>query len=173
MAKTLPADKIAGWLQDPKTPQFRYGLYASLLGHCGKEKHAELLFTMMNDPEKRKVSGLHGLMAAYTMLEPKKGWKYLNELVQDKEQPFMVRYSGLLTMRFLWENRLDLLGKDENAARTEVVKGVAGILKVGDMADFAIEDLRKWRRWEYCDQVIDLSRSEERRVGKECRSPWS
>src|ERR1035438_5126080 len=60
MAKTLPPDKIAGWLQDPKTPQFRYGLYASLLGHCGTEKHAEMLFKMINDPEKRNVSGLHG-----------------------------------------------------------------------------------------------------------------
>jgi len=28
------------------------------------------------------------------------------------------------------------------------------------MADFAIEDLRKWRRWEYCDQVIDLAGKE-------------
>lgn len=156
MAKTLPADKIADWLQDPKTPQFRYGLYASLLGHCGTKKHAEMLFTMINDPEKRKNSGLHGLMAAYTMLEPKKGWKYLTELVEDKEQPFMVRYSGLLTMRFLWENRLDVLGKDESAARKEVVKGVAGVLNVSDMADFAIEDLRKWHRWEYCDQVLDM-----------------
>ena len=63
MAKTLPADKIADWLQDPKTSQFRYGLYASLLGHCGKEKHAEILFSMMNDPEVKKGSGLHGLMA--------------------------------------------------------------------------------------------------------------
>ncbi len=157
MAKTLPADKIAGWLQDPKTPQFRYGLYASLLGHCGTKKDGEMLFAMINDSEKRKVSGLHGLMAAYVMLEPKKGWKYLNELVQDKEQPFMVRYSGLQTMRFLCDNRLDVVNKDESAARTEVVKGVAGILKVSDMADFAIEDLRKWHRWEYCDQVIGMS----------------
>ncbi len=117
MAKELPSDKIAGWLQDPKTPQFRYGLYASLLGHCGNKKHAELLFTMINDPDKRKASGLHGLMAAYTMLEPKKSWKYLSELVQDKEQPFMVRDSALQTMRFVWDNRIDLLDEDENAAR--------------------------------------------------------
>ena len=36
MAKSLPADKIANWLEDPNTPAFRYGLYASMLGHCGK-----------------------------------------------------------------------------------------------------------------------------------------
>src|SRR5262249_44115687 len=40
LAKTLPADKIAQWLRDQKTPSFRYGLYASMLGHCGKEEHA-------------------------------------------------------------------------------------------------------------------------------------
>jgi len=163
MAKTLPADTIAGWLQDPKTPPWRYGLYASLLGHCGKAKHAELLLAMINDPEKRQGSGLHGMMAAYTMIEPKKGWKFLNELVQNKGQKkerFMVRYAGLQTMRFLLQNRLDVIDKDENVARAEIVKGVAGILNVGDMADFAIEDLRKWRRWEFCDQVIDLAGKE-------------
>ena len=41
MAKHLPADKIAKWLQDPNTPAFRYGLYASMLGHCGTEKHGD------------------------------------------------------------------------------------------------------------------------------------
>lgn len=150
MAKKLPADKIAGWLQDPKTSAFRYGLYASLLGHCGNAEHAKLLLSMMNDPEKRKGSGLHGLMASYTMLEPVKGWAYVKEAVQDKEKPFLVRYAGLQTMRFFWENRPDLVEKDE------IVKGIGSILNVTDMADFAMEDLRKWKRWEYADQIIDL-----------------
>ncbi len=30
------------------------------------------------------------------------------------------------------------------------------MLRVSDMADFAIEDLRKWHRWDYCDQVMDM-----------------
>src|SRR4051794_19957430 len=46
MARKLPADTIAGWLQDEKTPAYRYGLYASLLGHCGNSKHAEVLLGM-------------------------------------------------------------------------------------------------------------------------------
>ena len=156
MAAKLPADTIAGWLNDPKTPPFRYGLYASLLGHCGKTEHANMLFKMISDTEKQKGSGLHGLMAAYTMLEPQKGWAFLNELVQDKDKPFLFRYQGLQTMRFLWDSRPDLVAKDEKAARDEIVKGISGVLKVTDMADFAIEDLRKWKRWEYTDRVIDL-----------------
>jgi hypothetical protein len=156
MAAKLPADTIEGWLKDPKTPPFRYGLYASLLGHCGNAKHGEYLMSMIQDPEKQKGSGLHGLMAAYTMLEPEKGWKFLRELVGDSDKPFLFRYQGLQTMRFMWECRPDLIRKDEKAARDEIVKGVAGIIAVTDMADFAIEDLRKWKRWEYADQVLDL-----------------
>jgi hypothetical protein len=156
IAKKLPAETIAGWLQDPKTPPFRYGLYASLLGHCGNEKHATLLREMIDDPEKRKGSGLHGLMASYVMLKPKEGWAMLTETVQSKDKPFLVRYSGLQTMRFIWENRTDLLDKDEAAAKNMIVKGVAGVLQVTDMADFAVEDLRKWQRWEFADQIIGL-----------------
>jgi hypothetical protein len=115
-----------------------------------------MLFGMINDPEKQKGSGLHGLMAAYTMLEPEKGWKFLKDLVGDKEKPFLFRYQGLQTMRFLWESRPDLINKDDAAAKNEIVKGVAGVMNVTDMADFAIEDLRKWQRWEYADQVLDL-----------------
>ncbi len=157
MAKKLPADTIAGWLQDPKTPSYRYGLYASLLGHCGNAKHADLLMSMINDPEKRRGSGLYGLMAAYTMLEPQKGWSFLKDLVQDKEKPFLVRYSGLQTMRFLRESRADLINaKDPVAGKNEIVKGLAGVMNVPDMADFAIEDLRKWRRWEYADEILGM-----------------
>lgn len=156
MAKTLDPNQIAGWLKDPKTPPFRYGLYASLLGHCGKEEHAKLLMSMIQDTEKQKGSGLHGLMAAYTMLEPQKGWAFLKDLAKDADKPFLFRYQGLQTMRFFWECRPDLIAKEDAAARTEIVKGVAGVLNVSDMADFAVEDLRKWKRWEYCDQIIDM-----------------
>ena len=31
-----------------------YGLYASLLGHCGTKAHAKLLKSMIEDPEKRR-----------------------------------------------------------------------------------------------------------------------
>jgi hypothetical protein len=156
MAKKLPADTIAGWLKDKRTPPFRYGLYASLLGHCGTSEHAKMLREMIDDPEKRKGSGLYGFMASYVMLEPQKGWAMLTDTVQKREKPFLVRYAALQTIRFLWEYRTDLINKDESAAKSEIVKGVAGVLQVSDMADFAIEDLRKWQRWEYTDQVIGM-----------------
>ena len=156
MAKKLDPNILAGWLKDKKTPAYKYGLYATLLGHCGNAKHAEFVMEMINDPEKRKNSGLHGFMMSYCLLEPQKGWTFIKKLITSADEPFLVRYSGLQTVRFLYEVQTDVVNKDETAARKEIVQGVVGVLKVVDMCDFAIEDLRKWKRWECCDQVIGL-----------------
>jgi hypothetical protein len=157
IAKKLPAATIAGWLKDEKTPSSRHGLYAMLLGHCGGADDAKLLLTMIDDPDKRRGSSLNGFLMAYTMLEPKKGWDYIKELTQSREKPFLVRYAGLQTMRFLRESRPDLVNaKDESAAKNEIVMGVAAVIHVPDMADFAVDDLRKWQRWDSCDRVLGL-----------------
>ena len=66
MASALPADTIVGWLESPKTAPYRYGLYASLLGHAGgkqPEKYGKVLKGMIDDPEKRKGSGIDRLPA--------------------------------------------------------------------------------------------------------------
>lgn len=150
MAVKLPPDTIAGWLEDEKTPPYRYGLYASLLGHCGGPKHASLLRSMIDDPEKRKGSGIDGLIAGYIMLEPVEGWKYLRTYFDDEKKPFLMRYAALRTVRFLWDQRPDLVDKGT------LIKGIVQLLHHTDMADFAIEDLRKWQRWEMTGQVLGL-----------------
>jgi hypothetical protein len=150
IAKKLSPDLIASWLRDPKTPPFRYGLYASLLGHCGTVEHAKLLRAMIEDPEKRKGSGIDGMLAAYIMLQPKDGWDYLQTILKDDRQEFLMRYACLRTVRFLWEQRPDLV------ERKELGKGLTLILDQPDMADFGIEDLRKYKQWEVTDQILDL-----------------
>jgi hypothetical protein len=150
MAKKLPPGTIAGWLRDPKTPPYRYGLYASLLGHCGTREDGKLLRQMIDDPEKRKGSGIDGLLAAYLMLDLKEGWSYLTALLANSNEEFLLRYAGLRTLRFLWDQRPDLVGKKD------LVQGMKLLLSQNDMADFAVEDLRKWHQWEMTDQVLDL-----------------
>lgn len=150
MAKKLPADTIADWLKDPKTPPYRYGLYASLLGHCGADEHARLLRSMIDDPEKSRGSGIDGLLAGYMMLSPKAGLAFVRQTLADPKSDFQVRYPALRTLRFLWDQRFDLV------ERKDILASMGLILKQGDMADFAIEDLRKWKRWEYTGEIISL-----------------
>jgi hypothetical protein len=150
IARKLPAATLAKWLQDPKTPPYRYGLYGSLIGHCGTPEHAKLLRQMIDDPEKRKGSGIDGLLFGYVQLAPKEAYAYLTSTLKDANEEFLMRYACLRTFRFLWDLRPDII------SRKEIVAGVAVALDQGDMADFAIEDLRKWQRWEMTDKILDL-----------------
>ncbi len=150
LAKTLPPEKIAKWLEDPNTPPFRFGTYGSLLGHCGTEKHADLLRAMLDDPMKRVTSGVDGILAGYVMLKPKEGWEYVRGIAGNAKKDFLFRYNALRTMRFFWDFRPDVIRKEE------LQKGVELLLDQGDIADIPIEDLRKWKRWDALDRIIAL-----------------
>ncbi len=158
MAKSLPADKIAGWLKDPKTPQFRYGLYASMLGHCGKEEHAELLRGLLDDAQKRSLSGVDGILAGYTLAKPKEGWEYIQSILKDPSKEFTLRYAALRTVRFFWDSRPDIIKHEDLAA------AVCLLLPQNDIADLAIEDLRKWKQWDIASQVLDLRNKESHNI---------
>jgi hypothetical protein len=153
MAKELPAERVAGWLKDEKTPAFRYGLYASMLGHCGKPEHAELLRKMLDDPAKRLGSGVDGMLAGYIMLKPKEGWAYTYDILKDAKKEFMVRYAALRAVRFLWDSRPDLV------SLKELKEGVAVLLDQSDIADLAIDDLRKRQCWDMANRVLGLRAS--------------
>jgi len=150
MAKQLPAEKIAKWLQDPNTPAFRYGLYASMLGHCGGEQQGAVLRSMLDDPQKRAGTGVDGILAGYVMLKPKEGWGYVRGILKDPAKEFMLRYAALRAARFFWDMRVDLVPKQE------IVAGILPLLDQADIADLAIEDLRKWGRWETCEKILTL-----------------
>ena len=150
MAKNLPPDKIAKWLQDPSTPAFRHGLYASMLGHCGTAKHAELLRKLLDDAQKQASTGVDGMMAGYVMLQPKEGWAYIQAILKDPKKEFMVRYAALRAVRFLWNSRPDLVPEKD------LEKGVGLLLDQSDIADLAIEDLRLHKCWDEADHVLGL-----------------
>lgn len=150
MAGTLPADKVARWLQDSKTPTFRFGLYASILGHCGKDEHAALLRTMLDNPQVRVGSGVDGMLAGYTMLRPKEGLAFLKDILGDPGKEFLYRYSALKAVRFFWEYRADLLG------HKDLAEAITPLLQMKDIADLAIDDFRKWQHWEMADRILAL-----------------
>lgn len=150
MARTLPAAKLVGWINDPTTPSYRIGLMASLLGHCGGAAEAKLLRGILLDPEKRKGSSIDGVMAGLVMLEPKEGWAFLSDQMLDGKQEFAIRYAAFRTARFLWETRTDLV------PREVLVASMGSLIQSADMADFAIDELRKWKRWEYTQPILDL-----------------
>lgn len=153
MAKELPADRVVKWLKSSDTPAYRVGLYASMLGHCGKDEHAAVLKGLLDDPERRAGSGVDGVMAAYAMLRPKEGWTYIQTVLKSPKEEFMFRYAALRAVRFFYDYRTDVFD------RKQIVEGVTQLLQQDDIADLAIEDLRKWKAWDAADKVLAVSKT--------------
>jgi hypothetical protein len=151
MAHNLPAAKIAKWLADPETPPFRYGLYASMLGHCGAAKDADVIRRMLDDPQKRLGAGVDGMLAGYTMLKPAEGWSYVRGILADPKLEFGLRYAALRTARFFYAKRPDVI--DQKKA----IEAVSLLIDDPNIADLAIDDLRKWKCWDRCDRVLGLA----------------
>lgn len=157
IAAEVPSDKIAGWIGDKDTPAFRLGLYAMMLGHSGKtdaDKYSKLLVSLLEDPQKKVLSGVDGILTGYVLLKPKEGWEYVLNILRDEKREFSTRYSALRAARFFWEYRDDVI------SRKELIDAVALLLSQSDIADLAVEDLRKWEAWDKAEQVLGLQKTE-------------
>jgi hypothetical protein len=150
VAEKLPPETIARWLKDPNMSVARTGLYASILGHCGKAEHAAMLRALLDDPLRRQTAGADGVMAGYVMLRPKEGWTYVSGLMANDKLDFAVRYAALRSARFFHEFRPDVVSK------ADLTKAVTSLLEQKDIADLAIEDLRKWSQWGMADKILPL-----------------
>ena len=64
----------------------------------------------------------------------------------------------LRSARFFWDIRPDLVTKKD------LIAGVSELLDDKNMADLAIEDLRKWAAWDVCDRVLDLFEKESHNI---------
>lgn len=151
VALTMEADRIIKMLNDPNTSAARYGLLGLLVGHCGKpDVHAKQLREFLDKPKVREATGLDGLLTGYMMMDNKAGTKFINDLITNPKEEFLIRYAALRALRFCWEYRSDLMDKQI------IINNIKPLLQQSDIADLAIEDLRKWQRWELTEDLIAL-----------------
>src|SRR5438034_2992859 len=77
---------------------------------------------------------------------------------------------GKRGIRRLTDPELRLRDQERDGVQAEVLYGILGTTRRLNDAEAAVEVMRIYNEWlgDFCD-----TRSEERRVGKECRSRWS
>jgi hypothetical protein len=152
VAQRLPGTRLRRWLQDPRTPRERLGLYGLLLGHCGGDRDAALLREVLEQLPRawwESSAVLDGLLSGYAMLRPREGWIYLRALVAPSAS-FMVRYAGFRTIRFLDTTRPEVVDREQKLAALKV------LLDQGDFADLPIEQLRRQRCWDLTEPILAL-----------------
>jgi len=144
--------RLQTWLKDPNTAIYRYGLFGLMLGLCGKKEDGEVFLSLLNDPDKSLISGIDGILAGYILVDQTKGWKYTKSLIMGNSSDFAKRHAGLRTIRFLWDTHMGHISQEELLATMEQ------FISQGDIADMAIDDLRKWKQWKFTDKILEQSK---------------
>jgi hypothetical protein len=148
IARHLPSAKLESLLKDPKSPPERLGLYAFLLGASGNDKQAAgLLRHMLDQPGERTTSALDGLLSGYIHLQPHEGWELAAKMLADSKKPMNQRVAVIRTLRFYhaWKPA---------EYKKEILHCMAVTIADGEIADFAIDDLRQWKTWDLTKLVL-------------------
>jgi hypothetical protein len=124
-------------------------MYSFLLGACGGKEDATVLLGMLERPSETNLKAFDGLLGGYIQLKPEQGWRMAHDILRDPNKDFRMREAVLRTMRFFhsWKPK---------ESTEQIVKGIASALPQGDIADLAIEDLRRWKLWDLTDDVLAL-----------------
>ena len=149
VAKKLDPEKLRRLVNDAATPPERIGLFAFLLGACGTEREAEFLRTLVEKPTEKTSRAQDGILAGYMQMRPREGWALGLKILQDPKRPFTEREAVLRAMRFFH-------GWKGDEYRKEIMEGMRLLLPQGDIADLAVEDLRKWGWWDLTPTVLGL-----------------
>jgi hypothetical protein len=147
VASKFPADKLRTWLQDPELPADRLNLFGFILGACGTDRDAILLRSFLDKPTDRNLAAYQGVLCGYIQLRPREGWDLAWGLLRDTKKPFLQRYAVIRALRFYH-------GWKPEESRRDVLKGVTLAVDQGELADLAIEDLRRWEIWDLTPVVL-------------------
>jgi hypothetical protein len=149
VAHRLNDSKLRVWLKDPQTPAERLSLYAFLLGACGTDEDAKLLEGLLKERGERANLTYDGAMSGYIALRPREGWETAKRLLADGKAPLPLRLSVTRAMRLHF-------GWQPDKARALVLDGARIMIDQGELADIAVEDLRRMRIWDLSQQIVGL-----------------
>jgi len=140
----LDATKLKLMLKNPKTLAGRIGVYALLLGLCGDKADASVLAGMLIG---KQDSSLGGILTGMAMLDSGAGWPAINAILCDGKRDFGERLSARSAVHYFHATR-------PAESQTPILALYKALLRDADMADLAIEDLRRWKLWEATSEVL-------------------
>jgi hypothetical protein len=146
----LDPAKLRKLLADPKTPADRLGLFAFLLGACGGKSDVELLTQWIGRTDDRASAALSGALGGLIELKSEDGWRTAFSILDDAKRGYNDKLAVLGTLRFFQASRPAVHKK-------AILTGMAAVVAKGDMADMAIEDLRRWQWWDLSRHVLAQS----------------
>ncbi|HEY2881158.1 MAG TPA: hypothetical protein VGJ15_01965 [Pirellulales bacterium] len=155
--KKLPADKLRGWIADPKTPPERKGFYGLALGltAAGAERAANLeLIRQLAKPNPTAGAdfraGFDGVLGGLLVALGPEAVKYIQDYyLADTSAAIGDVRQAHRALRFYFEF-------GPSADRPAVAAAVEQLLARPSEAALAITDLARWKDWVCLARVADL-----------------
>lgn len=141
--------KLRAWIADSKTPIERLGVYGLLLGLCGSADDGRELLRLLRSEstDERIAANLGGLLGGAILLAPSEGWKTATDLLADPKRNFTDKLNAISTVRFFQAAR-------SKESRDRILACYAVVIANGDLADLAIDDLRRWKWWDLTATIL-------------------
>jgi hypothetical protein len=148
--RSLKPEKIRALMQNRRTRVEFLGLLGFLLGGCGEARDADYLLDLINRNDEASHKARDGLLSGYLSLKPREGWDLLRSHLADSKRPFDTdRFPAINAVRFCYNLKL-------GEYRQGMLRCMEAILPDGEVADFAVEDLRTWQVWDLTPVVLGL-----------------
>jgi hypothetical protein len=149
VAPRLDPARLRAWLQEERTPPERLSLYALLLGACGTAEDARYLESLLGKSEDRVVNAYDGILGGYIHLRPREGWDVALATLRDGRKSLPVRLAVARAVSFFH-------GARPKESRAEVLRCLEAMITQGELADIAIEDMRRWQIHDRTREVLGL-----------------
>ncbi len=155
------ADRLRSWLQNMNIEAYKTCLYAQLLGYCGTADDVPLIELQLNRRIKDRISMTECLYAIIE-LKPQRGWELACQMIRPAkdDDTFQQKYAVLLAL-----SQAKTIGRclpPEKVEREILSEG----LKHEDIADLFLEDIRRWKKWEYSSTILPLYKPEANNMTK-------
>ncbi|MBI3411525.1 MAG: hypothetical protein HY040_24620 [Planctomycetes bacterium] len=150
-SRKLNLGELRNVVKNEKLPLSNQDLACMLLAYHGNAGDVDLVTAAAKRLAKEKL-GEKALIGAVLLSPKKDGWQLLCDMLHDRERDFSNRYNAILAIRYLFPEPPEGLTKKDIAIAMD--KG----LEQADIADFLVEDLRRWRVWDHTDHILALAK---------------
>jgi len=142
--------KLRRLMTDPNLPADRLGVFALMLGMCGTTEDERFLEKSLTAPLSDRVQpNVGGYLAGLTALNPTAGWTKIEAWAADAKRPYAERLSAVGTMHYFQAVK-------PTETKPQVLKVIRALLAAPELADLAVEDLRRWGWWDETSAVLGL-----------------
>lgn len=165
IAKKLAPDRLRAILRTDQAKPWVLAKAMFLLAHCGDASDKKLMNETIIRLKVKEGYGFEEALKSLILLDAKDGEKVLFNSLSClkagegiKDEKFGEWYLSLKVARYFHDERRDIVGKKEIEHALEPNLQIAGV------ADFIIEDFRRWKRWDKAKVIIALARKDTHQV---------